>query len=764
MDHEKKWVIELDNITPADGPLVGGKAARLALMSQSQYPVPRGFCLTANAYQYFIEHTGLGRIIRLELERKSMDEMRWEEIWDTALRIRTAFNSTAMPKLILDQLRRAIINYPTPSVFVVRSSAPGEDSTQFSFAGLHESYIGISGLKKIAESVRLVWASLWSDAALLYRKEMGLNAAKSKMAVVVQAQFNGRVSGVAFGRDPRDVSKKQAVVEAVPGLCRDLVDGKVDPDRWILRRPSGKILDWRAGDRSGSRRPLLSSIQLHKLYRLLTDVEKKCGWEPDMEWTYKKDEFVFLQARPITHSALKKNDERSWYLSLRPKDEEIKRLREKITQQLIPQMRETGQQMAEENLEILSDFELAQNILHRQKVLDQWKKIYWADFIPFAHGVRRLAMIYNDSVKPKDPYEFVGLFPAGTTLASKRNAKLVQLSDVASVHPNIMRALRLCNRKGAGNTRLGWDKFTKLMGKTRTDVIFKDKLHQLLKNDFDITYGSETIKGKPEILLDLIYKMAKDQNKKDKNVKSALRLDRQRYLERKYFKALGRSRRREAQEILETARISWTLRDDDNVLLGRVESQCIRALSAGVGRLKVRNRWNGDRKAKLGYAKEIEKALRNRNYKCKFSKDRTSQRLIALNVAEKEKPRQLIGQPVSPGLATGQVRKVKNTDDMMLFKKGEILVCDSIQPSMTHLVPLASAVIERRGGMLMHGAIIARELGRPCVNGIVGLMDKLQNGELVTVDGQLGIVTVGSPEFDLELNIKTHPRSKELKK
>jgi pyruvate,water dikinase len=78
---------------------------------------------------------------------------------------------------------------------------------------------------------------------------------------------------------------------------------------------------------------------------------------------------------------------------------------------------------------------------------------------------------------------------------------------------------------------------------------------------------------------------------------------------------------------------------------------------------------------------------------------------------------------------------------------------------MTHLVPLASAIVERRGGMLIHGAIIARELGIPCVNGIADAVDLLPNGELVTVDGYLGIVTVGPPEFGLESAMPTDEQS-----
>ena len=87
---------------------------------------------------------------------------------------------------------------------------------------------------------------------------------------------------------------------------------------------------------------------------------------------------------------------------------------------------------------------------------------------------------------------------------------------------------------------------------------------------------------------------------------------------------------------------------------------------------------------------------------------------------------------------------------MGAFRQGDVLVCDAIQSTMTHIVPLASAIVERRGGMLIHGAIIARELGIPCVNGVRAAADILRNGDVVTVDGHLGVVTVGEPEFDLE--------------
>ena len=77
-----------------------------------------------------------------------------------------------------------------------------------------------------------------------------------------------------------------------------------------------------------------------------------------------------------------------------------------------------------------------------------------------------------------------------------------------------------------------------------------------------------------------------------------------------------------------------------------------------------------------------------------------------------------------------------------LSRKTKFLVCDAVEPEMTIVAPLAAAVIERRGGMLIHGAIIAREYGLPCVTGVPEATVKIKNGDLLSVDGWLGIVTI----------------------
>ena len=88
------------------------------------------------------------------------------------------------------------------------------------------------------EHMRLVWASLWSDRALLYRRELNLDVRRSAMAVLIQALVPGDRSGVAFSRNP--LNDAQAVIEAVHGLNEGLVDGTVL--EFKVTTPEGKVL------------------------------------------------------------------------------------------------------------------------------------------------------------------------------------------------------------------------------------------------------------------------------------------------------------------------------------------------------------------------------------------------------------------------------------------------------------------------------------------------------------------------------------------
>ena len=244
-----------------------------------------------------------------------------------------------MPETISAEIRRVVAEMGSRA-YAVRSSALGEDSAGVSFAGLHESVVGVMGEQGVIEAVRQVWASLWSDAALLYRRELSLDPTRSRMAVLVQEVIVEDRSGVAFGRDPRNLETDCAIIEAVPGQCALLVDGAVDPDRWILRRDSGELVQWRPGIRDEAESaPLLKMEDLGRVLDLLGCVEKLFGWPPDVEWTGRSSRLTLLQARPITTADTKDDDKRSWYLSLRPGKKRLETLAKLVSEELIPSWR-----------------------------------------------------------------------------------------------------------------------------------------------------------------------------------------------------------------------------------------------------------------------------------------------------------------------------------------------------------------------------------------------------------------------------------------
>jgi phosphoenolpyruvate synthase/pyruvate phosphate dikinase len=102
VDSQKQaWIIPLGDTSGLDVNIVGGKAASLAKLISIGIRVPPGFCLTVAAYRQFLASSNLSGVIQMELGKKSLSKMRWEEIWDAALRIRSAFlRAPLSPELV----------------------------------------------------------------------------------------------------------------------------------------------------------------------------------------------------------------------------------------------------------------------------------------------------------------------------------------------------------------------------------------------------------------------------------------------------------------------------------------------------------------------------------------------------------------------------------------------------------------------------------------------------------------------------------------
>jgi pyruvate,water dikinase len=419
-----------------------------------------------------------------------------------------------------------------------------------------------------------------------------------------------------------------------------------------------------------------------------------------------------------------------------------------VAGRLIPELTALGERFAAEDLARLDDRGLAQALDERREALETWRKIYWDEFIPFAHGVRRLALYYNDAVRPEDPYEFVGLLANQDMIALQRNRALAALA--AALAENDALREEIGRTADADPASLPWPQRRERIASLAGGPAWLDAFDESRERYLDVTFSRERLQDSVQPLLRHVLALAS----RPPDVRAGDEPENARALEVRLLDAVGHQREAEAREVMETGRVSWRLRDDDNLLLGRVESQLLRAVDEAEARLLRARRLSGERGPIDAAAAELARGLRNPDSRVNLSGSPAPAPAGARpgsSLPAGERPRQLIGQPAAPGVATGRVRRVRAPADLGAFCPGEILVCDAIQPGFTHVVPLAGAVVERRGGMLIHGAIIAREMGIPCVNGVKNAVDLLVDGELVTVDGHVGIVTVGPPEFDLEL-------------
>ena len=167
---------------------------------------------------------------------------------------------------------------------------------------------------------------------------------------------------------------------------------------------------------------------VQEISKHLEALERIFKYPVDIEWTIKDDEFILLQLRPISSPVSHDpKDKRPWYLSLTPDKERMKKLCKKVSEELIPSLQKEIEDLKVEDLEQLNNLSLTKAIEKRNQSLNKWKKIYYDEFIPFAHGVRQFGMFYNDCTHPSDPFEFVNLLRDLPLLANKRDKLLYEL-------------------------------------------------------------------------------------------------------------------------------------------------------------------------------------------------------------------------------------------------------------------------------------------------------------------------------------------------
>ncbi|MFD0889952.1 PEP/pyruvate-binding domain-containing protein, partial [Streptosporangium algeriense] len=205
------------------------------------------------------------------------------------------------------------------SPVAVRSSATAEDLPHASFAGQQDTYLNVVGEEAVLDAVRRCWASLWTDRAVAYRAVNGVDHRAVRLAVVIQGMVYSEVAGVMFTANPVTGRRREAVIDAGPGLGEAVVSGSVNPDRFVVDMATGRITGRRLGDKLLAVRPLpyggvehvglgdgtkpacLTDTQVRALAALGGRVEEHYGSPQDTEWAIDADGRLWLtQSRPIT--------------------------------------------------------------------------------------------------------------------------------------------------------------------------------------------------------------------------------------------------------------------------------------------------------------------------------------------------------------------------------------------------------------------------------------------------------------------------------
>jgi pyruvate,water dikinase len=303
--------------------LVGGKGHGLARMAQAGIPVAPGFIVTTQAWRDYLDHAGLRAWLSPALSAVPRDSI--EALDRCAAQIARRFDDTPMPGAARDAIGRdyarlcAGIGVNELSV-AVRSSATAEDSTGTSFAGEYETYIGLRGLAQVELHVRRCWASAFTARALSYAWKNGIDPLTVEMAVVVQKTVRARSSGVMFTVSPVSGDRSRIVIEAAWGLGLSVVGGEVTPDRYVVSKIGGQVLDRVMGDKhieyldghdahpvEQARRtqPCLDDAQALALAQLGKQLERQLGGPQDIEFAIDSElpaqaNIVLLQCRPIT--------------------------------------------------------------------------------------------------------------------------------------------------------------------------------------------------------------------------------------------------------------------------------------------------------------------------------------------------------------------------------------------------------------------------------------------------------------------------------
>ncbi|WP_407991479.1 phosphoenolpyruvate synthase [Kitasatospora sp. CMC57] len=314
--------------------VVGGKNASLGELVGHLGPagvrVPNGFATTADAYREFLSTGRLREQVAEQLARLHGGA----PLAEVGAAVRAAVLATALPSDLEQELAGAYeqlsreTGQADPDV-AVRSSATAEDLPEASFAGQQETFLNVRGRAALLDSCRRCYASLFTDRAIDYRERLGFDHLAVALSVGVQLMVRSDLAGagVMFTLDPESGFRDVVVVSAAWGLGETVVSGQVDPDEYVVFKPSladpglNPVLQASIGSKrrkavyadGGLTRTVdtspeeqatrvLEDGEVRRLAQWAVAVERHYGCPMDLEWAKdgRSGELFVVQARPET--------------------------------------------------------------------------------------------------------------------------------------------------------------------------------------------------------------------------------------------------------------------------------------------------------------------------------------------------------------------------------------------------------------------------------------------------------------------------------
>ena len=310
------YVLRLSDIDRGHIEDAGGKGANLGELTRVPgVRVSDGFVVTTPAYADVVGGSEEVAGLLEQLSRLSMGAD--DQLQVLSRRIREAIESLPIPADITEAIGACLDELGAEHAYAVRSSATAEDLPTASFAGQQDTYLNVIGRDAVIDQVRKCWASLFTERAVAYRLEQGIDHAGVRLAVVVQRMVFADAAGIMFTADPITSNRKATSIDAGFGLGEALVSGLVTADNYTVedraitgRRVAAQtaVVESTLGggvqqieiEPELQRVQKLSDARILELADIGKRVEAHFGTPQDVEWALAGGELYILQARPIT--------------------------------------------------------------------------------------------------------------------------------------------------------------------------------------------------------------------------------------------------------------------------------------------------------------------------------------------------------------------------------------------------------------------------------------------------------------------------------